>query len=84
MIDQPPFPCRFVDAAMDARVVKHDYGRTAVVHGEQIVDKADNVWAFDAAGMRGVDQRVRAVVQGAKDATPAVRVRFDLVRQASW
>ncbi|KVN28376.1 hypothetical protein WJ64_16620 [Burkholderia ubonensis] len=74
MIDQPPIPCRFVDAVMDTRVVKHDYGRTAIVHCEQIVDKADNVWAFDAAGMGGVDQRVRAVVQGAKSTAPAVRV----------
>jgi len=37
------------------------------VRCEQIVNKAADVGAFDAAGMGGVDQRVRAVVQGAKN-----------------
>lgn len=69
---------------MDARVIEHDHGRTVIVHREQIVDKADNGWAFDAAGMGGVDQQVRAVVQSAKNTPSAVRVRLDLVRQALW
>ncbi|KVP30309.1 hypothetical protein WJ88_12230 [Burkholderia ubonensis] len=84
MIDQPPIPCRYVDAVMNAGVIQPDYIRAAIVHRKQIVDKSDNVGAFDAAGMDGVDQRVRAVVQGTQNATSAVRVRFDLVRQASW
>ncbi|KVZ32621.1 hypothetical protein WK57_16390 [Burkholderia ubonensis] len=69
---------------MDAGVIQHDYGRTAIVHRKQIVDKADNVGAFDAADMGGVNQLVRAAVQGTKNTTSALRVRFDLVRQASW
>ncbi len=84
MIDQPPIPSRFVDAMMDARAVKHNRGRTTIVHREQIVKKADYVWAFDAAGMGGMDQRVRAIVQGARNTTLAVGVRFNVVRQASW
>jgi hypothetical protein len=31
-----------------------------------------------------MDQRVRAIVQGARNTTLAVGVRFNVVRQASW
>lgn len=84
MIDQLSNLRRFVDAVMDARVIEHEHGGTVIARREQIVDEAHDVHAFDAAGMGGVDQRIRAVVQGAKNATSAVCVRFDLVRQASW
>ncbi|KVR01279.1 hypothetical protein WK09_32230 [Burkholderia ubonensis] len=66
------------------RVIEHDHARMAIACLKQIVNEADDVAAFDAAGMGGMDQRVHAVVQGPKDTAPAVRVRFDLVRQAPW
>lgn len=57
---------------------------STIVRREQIVNEVHDVGAFDAAGMGRMDQRVGAVVQGAKNTTSAVRVRFDLVRQTPW
>ncbi|KWH26488.1 hypothetical protein WL99_22210 [Burkholderia cepacia] len=81
VINQPAVPRCLVDAVMDARVIEHDHGRTAIGRRAQIVNETHDVGAFDSAGM---DQRVRAVVQGTKNTASAVRIRFDLVRQTPW
>ena len=84
MFEQPTLARRVVDTLMDAGIVQHDHRGQTVAGGEHTVDEALDSLGFNGAGMRGVDQRVLAEVQRADHAAAAVRVRFDLVRQASW
>lgn len=84
MFGQPAVPRQLVDSVVDAGVVQHDHGRAAIAGSQYAVDETHNIWTFDGAGVRGVDQRIATEIQSANHAATAVVIRLDLVGQASW
>ncbi|KVQ86473.1 hypothetical protein WK09_21360 [Burkholderia ubonensis] len=84
VIDQPALAHGRIDAVMNAGVVQHDHGRSAITFGEQAVDESDHIRAFDGASMRRVDQFVRSEIECPEHAASSMRVRFDGMGQASW
>jgi len=84
VVDEPAVQRVVVDAVMDARVVEHDYGGSAIALPDQRVEKLDHVGTFYRRGARGVDKTVLAKVKCANNAAFAMAVGLDTVGQATW
>nr|WP_232434768.1 hypothetical protein [Burkholderia ubonensis] len=77
VVDQPPFACGRVDTVMNAGVVQHNHGRSAIAFDEQAVDESDHILAFDGAGMCRVDQFVRSYT--VHERRPSTTVNHDFI-----
>jgi len=84
VFEKPAVQCVLINAVMDARVVEHDHGRTAITVADQRVEKFDDIRAFYCSGARGVDEAVMTEVKRAHDAAFAMAVGLVTVGQAPW